>query len=81
MKFRKVDRTAGKILRRLRDRAGITQMELARKTGVSYQTIQKLESGETRINIGRLFDLTYVLKTKPSDIVALVEFEFEKDDF
>ncbi len=42
---------------------GLTQSDLARKCGVSFQQIQKYETAGNRIPAARLFDLSQALET------------------
>ncbi len=48
------DTDLGKILRIMRPQAGMTQTELTRKLGISYQQWQKYEKGRNRITVSRL---------------------------
>lgn len=42
---------------------GMTQSDLAKKCGISFQQIQKYESAGNRISAARLFDLSQALET------------------
>lgn len=77
----KVDITMGVILRRLRENAGVTQEVLSKRIGVSYQQLQKYESGQNRLSISRLFDLSAALAIEPHIVVNLVELEMEAEKF
>ena len=44
----------GKLVRELRKSAGMTQMELADRLGVSYQQVQKYENGTSKFSVFRL---------------------------
>ncbi len=44
----------GSIIKSLRKAAGISQARLAEKIGVSYQQVQKYESGKSKLKIDRL---------------------------
>ena len=57
-----VDQTVGRRVREARTAIGLTQSDLAERTGRSSQQIQKYESGQNRISAGLLFDLSGVLK-------------------
>ncbi len=50
----KLDVAVGWRVRSLRERSGITQAAMARQLGVSFQQLQKYESGKNRISAGRL---------------------------
>ena len=56
------DRKLGRKIREARQMCGITQTELGKKIGVSYQQIQKNESGRSRISAERLHMLGKILK-------------------
>ena len=47
--------TIGENLRRLRKERGITQTELAHYLGITFQQVQKYETGGNRISADRLF--------------------------
>jgi len=55
------NRLIGESLRRLRLRAGLSQMKLAERIGVTYQQIQKYESGKSSINVERLLQIADAL--------------------
>ncbi len=54
-------RLIGQNFRSLREQAGLTQKEIARKLGVSFQQIQKYERGENRLPVDRLHALKNIL--------------------
>jgi len=47
----------GTLIRDMRKAAGMSQMRLADKIGVSYQQIQKYEKGSSQLNISRLLQI------------------------
>ncbi|MCK4910263.1 MAG: helix-turn-helix transcriptional regulator [Thermodesulfovibrionales bacterium] len=55
----------GKILRRLRKSADLTQSDLAEFLGLSYQQIQKYEYGTSEMTITRLRQISDVLGVSP----------------
>jgi len=63
-----VDIFAGSKLRQLRKKKKLTQTELANKIPerlrVSYQQIQKYESGENKINLATLYHFAQLFKLK-----------------
>jgi transcriptional regulator with XRE-family HTH domain len=61
-----IDIYVGNQLRVARELAGLTQTEIGRSLGMSFQVIQKYEQGEIRISASRLFQLA-VLLGKPLD--------------
>ena len=50
-----VDYLVGCLVRLFRRALGITQVELAQSLGVSYQQVQKYETGVDRISSGRYY--------------------------
>jgi len=56
-----IDVYVGKRLRLRRTILAMKQEELADAVGVTYQQIQKYERGDTRLSVGRLFDIGLVL--------------------
>ena len=50
----------------------MTQTELAKRLGVTFQQIQKYENGSNRISVGRLTLLTNVLKVSANYFYANV---------
>ncbi|MBL4874925.1 MAG: helix-turn-helix transcriptional regulator [Cohaesibacteraceae bacterium] len=57
-----VDRHVGLKLREARISQGLSQTALAEKIGISFQQVQKYESGANRISASRLYDVSRVLK-------------------
>jgi len=56
------DRKLGRKLREARQLRGLTQTELGKQLGVSYQQIQKNESGKSRMTAERLDRLGKILR-------------------
>jgi transcriptional regulator with XRE-family HTH domain len=56
-----VDAMVGRRIRARRLAKGVTQMELAKQLGVSFQQIQKYENGMNRIGAGRLVQIAQAL--------------------
>ncbi len=61
-----VDKHVGGQLRLRRAQVGMTQSELGGKLGLSFQAVQKYETGENRISASRLFQLARLLEVTPS---------------
>ncbi len=61
-----VDVAVGQRIRALRSAQGLTQTELAQSIGVTFQQIQKYESGANRVSASRLFDLARTLQVPVS---------------
>jgi transcriptional regulator with XRE-family HTH domain len=77
-----VDRAIGERIRRRRVELGLTQEQLARRLGLSYQQIQKYERGANRISASRLYALALRLDVAPGYFYADLEAPAEvlRDD-
>ena len=51
-------------MRLLREARGLTQVQVARALGVSFQQLQKYEQGENRVSASRLFEIAHLLGTE-----------------
>lgn len=60
-----VDIHVGKMLRQRREICGMPQKELARRLGISFQQVQKYESGANRVSASKLWDICCILETEP----------------
>lgn len=58
---KRVDRHVGVMMRQRRKELGLTQQGLAAQLDISYQQIQKYESGTNRVSAGRLYILAEIL--------------------
>lgn len=63
MQARLVDEHVGERIRRRRAELGLTQEHLAASLGISYQQIQKYETGANRISAGRLYQIARRLES------------------
>lgn len=62
-------RHIGSLIRIVRKAAGLSQMKLAGKVGISYQQIQKYEKGVSEISISRLSQIAHALNVPLSRFV------------
>ena len=60
-----IDSIVGERIRRRRILTGLTQDQLGDALGVSYQQIQKYETGSNRVSAGRLYLLADMLDVSP----------------
>ncbi|MEA3036827.1 MAG: hypothetical protein QOH04_2604 [Sphingomonadales bacterium] len=60
----------GNRLRELRKKAGLTQIELAERTGVSQSAISQIENGETPLNVPWMRTFARVLDCAPADLLV-----------
>lgn len=61
-----IDESVGRGIRSRRATLGMTQEKLAEKVGVSFQQIQKYESGVNRVSASRLQAIANALDVQPS---------------
>jgi transcriptional regulator with XRE-family HTH domain len=66
-KIHPIDRYVGNQLRLKRSAAGINQSQLGKALGVTFQQVQKYESGANRISMSRLWLACDLLGAKPGD--------------
>lgn len=59
---KRVDDHVGGRIRERRTMMGMTQENLANALQISYQQVQKYETGANRISAGRLYELAQILK-------------------
>ena len=57
-------------LRILRKKAGLTQIDLAEKLGVSIATLRRWEAGETAPSGTRIIELANLLEISPNEIIS-----------
>ncbi|WOR14114.1 helix-turn-helix transcriptional regulator [Hyphomonas sp. FCG-A18] len=60
-----VDARVGDRIRRRRILMGLTQDQLGEALGISYQQIQKYETGANRVSVGRLYLIAQRLEVNP----------------
>ena len=65
MSTNQIDRHIGSRLRLRRKILNISQYSLSYDLGISFQQLQKYESGESRISANRLYEISKILKTSP----------------
>ncbi|MCG2710482.1 MAG: helix-turn-helix domain-containing protein [Thermodesulfovibrionales bacterium] len=67
---REIDkRHIGSLIRIVRKAAGLSQMRLAERVGISYQQIQKYEKGVSEISVSRLSQIAHALNLPLSRFV------------
>jgi transcriptional regulator with XRE-family HTH domain len=57
-----IDIHVGRQLRLARELAGLTQTDIGKELGMSFQVVQKYEQGEIRVSASRLFQLSALLE-------------------
>lgn len=70
------------VLRRFRELAGLTQKEMAIKTGISISSVQRIEAGNVEMKLGQLNSYMKVLEITLIDVEIASqkgEYATEKD--
>lgn len=70
---KQVDEHVGERIRHLRTTLGLTQEQLASALGISYQQIQKYETGANRVSAGRLYEIALQLDVEPAFFFADID--------
>jgi transcriptional regulator with XRE-family HTH domain len=69
----------GKVLRKLRLKAGLTQEELGLEAGLQRNFISVLELAEKEPSLATAFKVADALAIRPSKLISLVEKELERE--
>ena len=62
-----IDAHVGKRLRTLRMLAGLSQTELGKAAGITFQQLQKYEKGSNRVPAGHMYQFAAALECSPMD--------------
>jgi transcriptional regulator with XRE-family HTH domain len=76
-----VDRLVGDRIRRRRILIGLTQDQLGEALGISYQQVQKYETGANRVSAGRLYLIASRLEVSPGWFFDPVKSDASSSDF
>lgn len=68
-----VDIAIGARIRRRREAARMTQADLAKHAGVTFQQVQKYERGANRVAAARLLQIAEALRTTGADLLGELE--------
>lgn len=68
-----VDIAVGARIKLMRSSRGMTQTDLAKACGITFQQIQKYETAANRISISRLFQIADGLQVTPRQILNNIE--------
>ena len=63
----------GKVLVRVRERAGLKQSDVAARLGVPASYLSKIENGTRRLDVIELIQIARAMKVDPADIVRELE--------
>ena len=76
-----VDRLVGDRIRRRRILMGLTQDQLGEALGISYQQVQKYETGANRVSAGRLYLIASRLEVSPGWFFDPIKSYASSSDF
>jgi transcriptional regulator with XRE-family HTH domain len=60
------------LLKKQRNKAGLTQAELAKKIGKPQSFIAKFEGGERRLDVIELLEVAKILNLQPIEIIRVI---------
>jgi len=63
----------GKVLVRVRERAGLKQSDVAARLGLPASYLSKIENGTRRLDVIELIQIARAMKVDPADIVRELE--------
>ena len=66
-------------IRKFRKKAGLTQIQLSQKLGISISTLRRWEASETAPTGARIFEIAHILNIKPEDLVLVSEWDAKHD--
>lgn len=72
-------RASGKVLRKLRLKAGLTQEKLGLDADIRRTYVSLIELGHNQPTISTVFKLSAALNISPSKFIKLVEEEIQKN--
>src|ERR1700684_2460057 len=76
----RLDVAMGQRIRERRRALGMSQGDLARAIGVTFQQVQKYERGANRVSFSRLMDIVAALRCQLSDLAEGLGSEQTADD-
>lgn len=69
----------GRTIRRLRSKKGISQDVLSGLAGIARTHLSMIETGSKQANFETLWKLADALEMRPSELVACIEAEIERE--
>jgi transcriptional regulator with XRE-family HTH domain len=63
----------GEVVRTHRERAGLTQGELARRVGMTRTSITNIESGRQKVQLHTLYDIAHAVDVSPQALLPSPE--------
>jgi transcriptional regulator with XRE-family HTH domain len=76
----RIDQQVGERIRKRRTLLGYTQEQLAEALDISYQQIQKYETGANRVSAGRLYQIAQRLETPVSHFFEGLGIDYEVEE-
>ncbi len=75
-----VNKAFGETLRTLRDRSGVSQTELASRSGLGRTTIANMELGGQAATVFQLYVLAHALGAEPAELLPDIAHAWASDD-
>ncbi|MEF3302487.1 helix-turn-helix domain-containing protein [Paenibacillus sp. GYB003] len=75
-----IKKIIGKTIKAIRMKKGISQEDLAFSCDVDRSYISLIEVGKNEPSVSKIFEICEGLKIKPSDLIRMVEIEYEKQN-
>jgi transcriptional regulator with XRE-family HTH domain len=72
-----IENAFGNVLKQLRENNGLSQENLAFDSDLDRTYISMLERGLRKPTINTIFSISQALNMKPSELIRLVEMEFD----
>lgn len=69
----------GRRIRQLRMQQGISQVALAQELGISFQQVQKYETGLNRVSVSRLCDIARFLEVPLNEFFSAGQYGLEEN--
>ena len=73
------NRAVGRTIRSLRNKKGISQDALSGFAGIARTHLTMIENGNKKANFETLWKIANALDMRPSELVALIEAEIERN--
>lgn len=69
----RADIVFGQVLRENRLAAGLSQQELGARIGLTFQQLQKYESGANRVSLSRFLQISRAVGTSPGELIEALQ--------
>lgn len=67
-----IDKQIGSTIRIFRGTRGISQIQLGKQLGISFQQVQKYENSSNRLSVSRFLRICETLEIDPAEFISLL---------